>query len=83
MRRLAEHVFKSSEAKVKAAGARCRAVITAGPTVEHIVREAQDQQVDLIVIGTRGLGAIKHTLLGSESPGVVSHAPCPVTIVRW
>ena len=73
MRRLAEHLFKSFEAKVKAAGVRCRAVISEGPTVEHIVREAQDQQIDLIVIGTRGLGAIKRTLLGSVSQG--SHTP--------
>jgi len=78
MRRLAEHLFKSSDAKkVKAAGVRCRAVNSDGPTVEHIVREAQDQRVDLIVIGTRGLGAIERTLFGSVSPGVVAHAPLP------
>ena len=77
-------MFKSSDAeKVKASGVRCRAVNSEGPTVEHIVREAQDQRVDLIVIGTRGLGAIERTLLGSISPGVVAHAPCPVTMVRW
>lgn len=77
-------MFKSSDAKkVKAAGVRCRAVNSDGPTVEHIVREAQDQRVDLIVIGTRGLGAIERTLFGSVSPGVVAHAPCPVTMVRW
>jgi len=84
MRRLPEHLFKSSDTKkVKAAGVRCRAVNSDGPTVEHIVREAQDQRVDLIVIGTRGLGAIERTLFGSVSPGVVAHAPCPVTMVRW
>ena len=77
-------MFKSSDAKkVKAAGVRRRAVNSDGPTVEHIVREAQDQRVDLIVIGTRGLGAIERTLFGSVSPGVVAHAPCPVTMVRW
>ncbi len=71
-------MFKSSDAKkVKAAGVRCRAVNSDGPTVEHIVREAQDQRVDLIVIGTRGLGAIERTLFGSVSPGVVAHAPLP------
>jgi len=71
-------LFKSSDAKkVKAAGVRCRAVNSDGPTVEHIVREAQDQRVDLIVIGTRGLGAIERTLFGSVSPGVVAHAPLP------
>ena len=84
MRRLAEHLFNSSDAKkVKVAGVRCRAVNSEGPTVEHIVREAQDQRVDLIVIGTRGSGAIERTLLGSVSPYVVAHAPCPVTMVRW
>jgi nucleotide-binding universal stress UspA family protein len=51
-------------------------------TVGVIVEFAEKEQVDLIVMGTRGLGGFKKLLLGSVSSGVVSNAPCSVLIVR-
>ncbi len=50
--------------------------------VETIVTAASDEKVDLIVIGTRGLGDFKRMLIGSVSTGVVTHARCPVLVVR-
>ena len=44
--------------------------------------EAERQQADLIVIGTRGLSGLKHLLLGSIAERVVQHAPCPVLTVK-
>src|ERR1041384_6625559 len=35
---------------------------------------------DLVVMGARGLGAVKEFLLGSVSLGVARHAPCPVLV---
>jgi nucleotide-binding universal stress UspA family protein len=49
---------------------------------ETIAASALNEQVDLIVIGTRGLGGIKKLLLGSVSSAVLSHAHCDVLIVR-
>jgi nucleotide-binding universal stress UspA family protein len=40
------------------------------------------QKSDLIVMGSRGLGRLAGAVLGSNSQKVVSHAPCPVLIVR-
>jgi nucleotide-binding universal stress UspA family protein len=51
------------------------------PFVE-IVRYARDEQIDLIVLGTHGRGAIAHMLLGSVAERVVRKAPCPVLTVR-
>lgn len=51
------------------------------PFVE-IVRYAKDNEVDLIIIGTHGRGAIAHMLLGSVAEKVVRKAPCPVLVVR-
>jgi nucleotide-binding universal stress UspA family protein len=36
----------------------------------------------MIVIGSRGLGTLKRLVLGSVASGVVSHALCPVLVVR-
>lgn len=49
---------------------------------EAILEVARTRQSDLIVMGSRGLGRIAGMVLGSTSQKVVSHAPCPVLIVR-
>ncbi|XP_059151114.1 universal stress protein in QAH/OAS sulfhydrylase 3'region-like [Physella acuta] len=49
---------------------------------EVITKAARDELADSVVMGTRGLGTIRRTLLGSVSEYVVHHAHCPVTIVR-
>jgi nucleotide-binding universal stress UspA family protein len=38
--------------------------------------------VDVVVVGSRGRGAIRRALLGSVSTYVVHNAPCPVLVVR-
>ena len=58
-----------------------RKVIQGHPFVE-IVRYAKDNDVDLLVVGTHGRGAIAHMLLGSVAEKVVRKAPCPVLVVR-
>jgi len=50
--------------------------------VDSILRVAQRERADLIVIGSRGLRGIREVLLGSVSSGVLHHASCPVLIVR-
>jgi nucleotide-binding universal stress UspA family protein len=51
-----------------------------GHPVETLVHFAEDQQADLIVLGSRGLGGFKRLLLGSVSDGVLHHAHCSVLI---
>jgi nucleotide-binding universal stress UspA family protein len=47
---------------------------------EALITEAQN--ADLIVVGSRGRGALRASLLGSVSRTVVQHATCPVAIIR-
>jgi nucleotide-binding universal stress UspA family protein len=49
---------------------------------EKIIDISQNNNCDLIVIGSRGLGVIKSMLVGSVSSHVVHHATCPVMVVR-
>jgi nucleotide-binding universal stress UspA family protein len=47
-----------------------------------IVDYARGNNVDLIIIGTHGRGAVAHLLMGSVAERVVRTAPCPVLTVR-
>jgi nucleotide-binding universal stress UspA family protein len=47
-----------------------------------IVEYAESEDVDLIVIGTRGTSDIKSILLGNIASGVVKYAACPVMVVK-
>ena len=51
-------------------------------TIDEIVACADSQDVDLIVIGSRGHGALATVPLGSVSRGVLSESKRPVAIVR-
>jgi nucleotide-binding universal stress UspA family protein len=46
------------------------------------VEYAEEHNIDLIVIGTKGLSGIKKMLLGSTASGVVAYAHCPVMVVK-
>ena len=50
--------------------------------VDAIVSYASEKDVDLIIMGTRGRTGVKRFMLGSVADGVVSHAHCPVLVVR-
>jgi len=56
--------------------------IIQGPPRQVIVEEAERWGADLIVMGSRGLGAWNRLLLGSVSSAVLHHAKCSVEIVR-
>jgi nucleotide-binding universal stress UspA family protein len=53
-----------------------------GQPAAEIGRYAEEEAVDLIVMGTHGRGMMAHLLLGSVAERVVRTAPCPVLTVR-
>jgi nucleotide-binding universal stress UspA family protein len=53
-----------------------------GRAYSEIVRFVQEQEIDLIVMGTHGLSGLEHFLLGGTTDKVVRHAPCPVLTVK-
>jgi nucleotide-binding universal stress UspA family protein len=47
-----------------------------------IVEYAEEQNADLIVMGTRGLSGFKRLLLGSVALGVATYSTCPVLVIK-
>lgn len=56
--------------------------LLAGNTVDEIVAYADSLDADLIVVGSRGHGAIATALLGSVSRGILHESKRPVLVVR-
>lgn len=77
-----ETALQNAAAAAETAGVTFALERISGNTVETIVQLADAKDADLIVIGSRGRGALASTLLGSVSQGVMTHARRPVLIVR-
>jgi len=56
-------------------------VVQGKPSAE-IVRFAEENAIDMIVLGTHGKGMLDQALFGSTTERVVRRAPCPVLTVR-
>lgn len=55
--------------------------ISLGEPFNDICRIAEEERIDLIIMGTHGRTGLSHALLGSVAERVVRHAPCPVLVV--
>lgn len=58
-----------------------RGFVKSGPPARTIVNFAQDKNVNLIVLGSRGIGDVEGYLLGSVSHKVTSLSRCPTMVV--
>ncbi|MEJ8573599.1 universal stress protein [Microbaculum marinum] len=82
MRGAAREVAETAKARALELGsADVRAFVKNGPVARNIVAFAAEHDVDLIVIGSRGMGSIENYLLGSVSHKVTGTAKCPVLVV--
>ena len=63
-------------------GAVAQTYLGTGRPDEEIVELAEEVDAAVVVTGSRGLGGIRRSLLGSVSDSVVRHAHCPVLIIR-
>jgi nucleotide-binding universal stress UspA family protein len=68
--------------ELRAKGIEVETLAREGYPATVIEEEAERQNADLIVIGTRGLSGLKHLLLGSIAERVVQRAHCPVLTVK-
>jgi nucleotide-binding universal stress UspA family protein len=73
-RDLAQRSAQDAAQTLRDAGFGVEALVVAGNPAEQLLKEADNREVDLVVLGSRGLGAVGRALLGSVSDHVMRHA---------
>ena len=74
-----EDMVKEEDSNIKIS---TRVILTGIAVYGEVIQYAQQERIDLIVIGTRGKSGIKKLLLGSTASGVVTYANCPVLVTK-
>jgi nucleotide-binding universal stress UspA family protein len=72
----------AARALLDAAGVVYTPKVLLGPVAETLVQEAKAGSAEMIVMGSRGLGAVESAVLGSTTLAVMQLSSLPVTVVK-
>ena len=64
------------------AGVEAQVKLVHGRPADEIVRYTKENDVDLLVIGSRGLNVLQEFAIGSVSHKVIKHCDCPALVVK-
>lgn len=78
---LAREVVEDAVHYLQSAGLEAQGLVRAGAPAQMILQTALEENVALIVLGTRGPSNVKDLLLGEVSTEVLRYARCPVLLV--
>jgi nucleotide-binding universal stress UspA family protein len=81
-RKWAEKTLEARVGDLRQRGIKASWRVQVGVPVEEIVRIAEEERMDMIVMGTHGRTGLNRALLGSVAERVIRLAPCPVLTVR-
>jgi len=82
LRKYAKSSLAKAQKTAKSLGFEPRMVTREGNVAGEIVRFSKSDKTDLIVVGSKGLGAVLQFLLGSVSSKIANHSLCSVLIVK-
>lgn len=82
LRQEAQAILERSAAVIKAQGYQTRGVYREGDPANEILELAQEEGVQLIVVGSHGRTGVRRFLLGSVSDRITTHANCSVLVIK-
>lgn len=78
----AEAVLKDAVVQIGEITGKMTTELLEGPVAEAILGVIDAREIDLVIMGTRGLSRLQGLVVGSQSQKVIQHATCPVMLVR-
>ena len=78
----AEHIAEAAAQRAREAGVDATPHTAHGDVVTSIAEAATAFGAELLVVGSRGMGALSGAVMGSVSHALVHQSPVPVTMVR-
>lgn len=82
LRKYAQDTILKAQRLAKSQGLEPNVIIKEGNVSEQIIQYSKKSRTDLIVVGSKGLGAVLRFMLGSVSTKIANHSLCSVLIVK-
>jgi nucleotide-binding universal stress UspA family protein len=82
LEQMGNEITSNEEKTAKAAGLEAESIVRKGDPAARIVNFAEELGVDMIVVGSHGIGGFERLVIGSVSEKVVRHAKIPVLVFR-
>lgn len=81
-RAMARRQLEAAVSALAKAGWRARGVVRAGLPLPELLAAIRAERADLLALGARGAGAVRHFLLGSVVDAALKRSPVAVLVVR-
>lgn len=82
LRKYAQDTILRAQRLAKSQGIEPNVIIKEGNVSEQIIQYSKKSRTDLVVVGSKGLGAVLRFMLGSVSTKIANHSLCSVLIVK-
>ncbi len=77
-----EHALQPALALLRAAGVACETAVVTGDPAHAVVDLIEEHGCDMVIMGTRGTGALLSVLQGSVTQSMLHDSPVPVLLVK-
>jgi nucleotide-binding universal stress UspA family protein len=82
LRKYAQDTILRAQRLAKSQGIEPNVIIKEGNVSEQIIQYSKKSKTELVVVGSKGLGAVLRFMLGSVSTKIANHSLCSVLIVK-